>query len=346
MIFRTLPFPPHFSPDRVGSVWRVPYQKLADDAEKWAKDYSIPPVSEDKYKICLLLVDVQNTFCIPDFELYVAGRSGTGAVDDNRRLCEFIYQNLGIISETCATMDTHQAAQIFHSLFFINNKQEHPAPFTVVTVKDIETGKWKFNHKLGPSIGITAEYAQKFLKHYTEKLKESGKYDLTVWPYHAMLGGIGHALVSSVEEALFFHGIARCSLTDFQIKGNNSLTENYSVISPEIQQGPEGKKIGRKNVDLVQKLVDFDAVIIAGQAKSHCVAWTLQDLISEIRHKDETLAEKIYLIEDCCSPVVISGVVDYTQKADDYFIQFAQAGVNIVQSTEPIKNWPGIFRLL
>ena len=36
--------------------------------------------------------------------------------------------------------------------------------------------------------------------------RQSGKYELTVWPFHALLGGIGHALVSAVEEAIFFHG--------------------------------------------------------------------------------------------------------------------------------------------
>lgn len=343
MVFQTLPVPPHFYPEKVGTVWRVPYQELADDAEKWANDHGIPTVTKDRYKISLLLVDVQNTFCIPDFELYVAGRSGTGAVDDNRRLCEFIYRNLGIISEICATMDTHQAAQIFHSIFLINDRGEHPPPFTTVTVEDIETGRWKFNQKLSFGMGVSDGYGQKFLKHYTEKLKKNGKYDLTIWPYHAMLGGIGHALVSAVEEALFFHSIARCSKIDFQIKGDNPLTENYSVISPEIQQDPEGKKIGRKNVDLLQKLLKFDAVIIAGQAKSHCVAWTMQDLITEIREEDKKLAEKIYLIEDCCSPVVIPGIIDYTEKGDNYFKNFAEAGVNIVRSGDPIENWPGIY---
>ena len=33
-----------------------------------------------------------------------------------------------------------------------------------------------------------------------------------------MLGGIGHALVSAVEEAIFFHNIARHSQTEFKIK--------------------------------------------------------------------------------------------------------------------------------
>jgi len=32
------------------------------------------------------------------FELFVGGQSGSGAVDDNVRLCEFIYRNLGLVS--------------------------------------------------------------------------------------------------------------------------------------------------------------------------------------------------------------------------------------------------------
>jgi hypothetical protein len=85
-----IPIPSHFNPEKVAEVWKVAYQSLAEAAEKWAKQYKLQPASRDKFKISLLLVDVQNTFCIPGFELYVGGPSGTGAVDDNRRLCNFI----------------------------------------------------------------------------------------------------------------------------------------------------------------------------------------------------------------------------------------------------------------
>ena len=57
---------------------------------------------------------MQNTFCTPGFELFVAGRSGTGALDDSRRLCEFVYRNLGSLTQIVPTLDTHQALQIFH----------------------------------------------------------------------------------------------------------------------------------------------------------------------------------------------------------------------------------------
>ena len=61
-------------------------------------------------RVALVAVDVQNTFCLPEFEFYVGGRSGTGALDDNRRLVEFVYRNLGNITQIFPTLDTHQAA--------------------------------------------------------------------------------------------------------------------------------------------------------------------------------------------------------------------------------------------
>ncbi|MEJ2363305.1 MAG: isochorismatase [Deltaproteobacteria bacterium] len=342
MASQKLPVPPHFNPAKVGEVWKVAYQQRAADAEKWAKQYSLQPASRDKFRLSLLLVDVQNTFCIPDFELYVGGASGTGAVDDNRRLCEFIYGNLAAITEICPTMDTHQAMQIFHSIFLVNDKGEHPEPYTLITLEDIEQGVWQFNPELSPSLNIDETYGQEYLRHYVRQLREGGKYDLTIWPYHAMLGGIGHALVSAVEEATFFHGIARHSQPDFQVKGENPLTENYSVLSPEVLEDALGEQIAGKNVGFIKKLLELDAVVIAGQAKSHCVAWTIDDLLREIELSDKKLAEKVYLLEDCSSPIVVPGVIDYTEQANAAFQRFADAGMHIVRSTDPISTWPDI----
>ncbi|MFQ6115541.1 MAG: isochorismatase, partial [bacterium] len=295
-----------------------------------------------KFKICLVAVDVQNTFCIPGFELYVGGPSGKGAVDDNRRLCEFIYRNLDVITQIYPTMDTHQPMQIFHSIFLVNDQGEHPAPYTLISEEDIQKGLWKFNPALCQSLEIDEAYAQRHLLHYTRTLKKGGKYDLTIWPYHAMLGGIGHALVSSVEEAIFFHSIARNSQPSFQIKGNDPFTEHYSVLGPEVLEGPDGEPIGQKNSKFIEQLLQYDAVVIAGQAKSHCVAWTIDDLLEEVFVEDKKLSEKVYLLEDCTSPVVVPGVIDYTDQANAAFQRFAEAGMHVVRSTDPIESWPGI----
>jgi nicotinamidase-related amidase len=276
---------------------------------------------------------VQNTFCIPGFELYVAGRSGRGAVDDNHRLCEFIYHNLDVITQITATMDTHQAMQIFHAIFLVDEQGEHPAPYTNVSAEDVRKGKWKFNPALASRFGIIPEEGQGRLEYYTTTLEKSGKYDLTIWPYHAMLGGIGHALVSAVEEALFFHSIARLSPPDFEVKGDRSFTEHYSVIGPEVEKGPKGEILGEHNSKFVEMLKDVDRLVIAGQAKSHCVAWTIADLLGDLRKEDPALAKKIYLLEDCTSPVVVPGA-DYTEQADAAFARFAEAGMHLVKSTD------------
>ena len=157
-----------------------------------------------------------------------------------------------------------------------------------------------------------------------------------------MLGGIGHALVSAVEEAVFFHSTARLSQPEFQISGSNAFTESYSALSAEVMEGPKGEQIEDKNIEFTRKLLDFDALIIAGQAKSHCVAWTIDDLLNEINISDRKLAEKVYLLEDCTSPVVIPDIIDYTEPAKQAYQKFADAGMHIVRSTDPIANWPGI----
>ena len=86
----TLPIPPHFNSLKVSQVWRVPYATLARAAADWANVHAIRPAAEDRARVCLMIVDAQNTFCIPFFELFVAGRSGSAAIEDNVRLCEFI----------------------------------------------------------------------------------------------------------------------------------------------------------------------------------------------------------------------------------------------------------------
>ena len=337
-----LPIPPHFDPNGVDKVRRVPYQDIADAASKWGADRGVSPAAEDGRRVCLVLVDVQNTFCIPDFELYVGGASGQGAVDDNRRLCQFLYRNLHNITQIVATLDTHQAMQIFHGIFLIDENGEQPAPYTLITVEDVVEGRWSFNPTVGIHLNISPEDGQRHLEHYVQELRKSGKYELTVWPYHAMLGGVGHAMVSAVEEAVFFHTMARCSQPDWHVKGNHPMTEHYSIIGAEVATGPDGDELTEKSDKLMSIILDYDAIIFAGQAKSHCVAWTVADLLENIQAVDDKLANKIYLLEDCTSPVVVPGLIDYTDDADAAFEHFAEAGMHVVQSTDPMDSWPGI----
>ncbi|MDP2576982.1 MAG: hypothetical protein Q8W48_04675 [Candidatus Palauibacterales bacterium] len=344
MSLKQLPIPPHFDSGKAGEVWRVPYDRRAVEAAAWAAKHAIQPAALDDLRICLVLVDCQNTFCVPGFELFVAGRSGLAAVEDSVRICEFIYHNLGSITEIAPTLDTHTTMQIFHPFFWVDDAGEHPnGAETIITLEDVERGRWKVNPYIADSLACgDYEYLQQHARHYVAQLTQAGKYPLMIWPYHAMLGSIGHALASSIEEAVFFHTVGRRRQARFEVKGSNPLTEHYSALNPEVMADASGQPIAEENRSLIDRLFGFDAVIIAGQAKSHCVAWTIRDLLEELAPPDARLAGKVYLMEDCSSPVVVPGVVDFTDQANEAYTSFAEAGMNIVRSTDPMSDWPGM----
>ena len=230
-------------------------------------------------------------------------------------------------------------AQILYPVFFTNAAGEHPAPYTLMTAEEIGAGVWRFNASLAATLGLEPGYVQEYLQHYTRTLSAAGHYALTVWPYHAMLGSIGHALAPAFEEALFFHEIARHSQPDFQVKGGAALTEDYSAFGPEVTLDQDGRAIGAFNRALFDKLRTFDVILVAGQAKSHCVAWTVQDLLDALLEHAPEEVGKVHLLVDCTSPVVASGVIDYTDIADAAFARFAAAGMQLVRSTDPVDDW-------
>ena len=343
MTNQVLPIPEFYSREKVSRIWNVPYQQRAIDARSWANQYRITPASTDSVRICVLAVDLQNSFCTPGFELFVGGPSGNGAVEDSQRFCEFIYRNLRRITHIAATLDTHHAMQIFHSVFLVNKHGEHPPALTLISRQDLEDKHWSISPQVAEYLGISPEEGQEYLIHYASQLQENQKYELTIWPYHVMLGSIGHALVPAIEEAFFFHNIARYDQVDFLAKGSNPLTEHYSAIGPEGLLDHTGQTIDHKSRQILDLMQNFDRLVIAGQAKSHCVAWTIEDLLNQVLAVDKSLVDKIYLLEDCTSPVVIPGVVDYSQAADLAFQKFASAGMHLVNSTQPLEDWPGFY---
>lgn len=334
-----LPLPPHFDPDAVDRVRRVDYAGLAKLAADWQERHRLAPASEDRERVCLLAVDVQITFCLPDSELFVAGRSGTGAVEDTRRLCEFIYRNLASITRVFPTLDTHYAFQIFHPGFLERADGSPPEPQRTISVDDVEQGRIRARSSVCRGLRLDPDEVNRHLLHYARQLEKSGKYAWMVWPYHAMLGGIGHALVPAFEEAVFFHSLVRSSPAGFQIKGNKTLTEHYSVFGPEVEHDPDGRRLAEQNDALFHELSRYDRVLVAGQAQSHCVAWTLQDIIENPTARQLGLGEKVWILEDCMSPVVIPDVIDFTNSTEDVFKRFVQAGMKRIRSTDP---FPGV----
>src|SRR4051794_3580786 len=93
-----LPLPSFYDPQSAERWAHSPDQQaLSTAAAAWRKAHALRPSAADKDSVHLLLIDVQKDFCFPQGSLYVAGRSGRGAIEDSRRTAEFVYRNLGAI---------------------------------------------------------------------------------------------------------------------------------------------------------------------------------------------------------------------------------------------------------
>ena len=74
---------------------------------------------------------------------------------------------------------------------------------------------------------------------------------------------------------------------------------------------------------------------------------TIDDLLTEIAAQDPALAKKVYLVTDCMSAVTVPDgkggfAADFTADAELALQKFADAGMRLVKSTDPIHTWPGV----
>ena len=330
----------NYSPDQ---------QALFEAAIDWRHDQRIKASGADTLKLHLLLIDLQRDFCFPEGSLYVGGRSGKGALEDNDKIARFIYRNLGALSEVSCTMDTHFPYQIFFSSFWLTEDDEPVPAHTEIETEAIRKGAVKANPAVAHWL-CSGNYTwlRKQVEFYCDELEKAGKYKLYLWPPHCLLGSSGHALSGVIHEARLFHSYVRGSHAPIEIKGGNVLTENYSILAPEVLSRHDGVALAQRNTNFIHTLLEADHVIIAGQAKSHCVRASVEDLLSEIQAKDPALAKKVYIREDCMSSVAVPDpnkhgafLADFTDEADAAFSRFAAAGMNLVRSTDPIASWPG-----
>jgi nicotinamidase-related amidase len=348
---RPTPLPlPRFFDARKAADWgyRPDAAALATAAADWRTAHALKPSAADEARVHLLLIDVQKDFCFPEGSLYVAGRSGTGAVDDSRRIAELIYRNLGAITDITTTLDTHFAYQIFFPSFWIDAAGAVLTAHRTITADQIASGAVRPNPAVAKWL-CNGNYAWlcKQVQYYCAELERAGKYTLYLWPPHCLLGSDGHALVGVVQEARMFHAFARTAQSWCEVKGGNPLTENYSVLRPEVLTRFDGAPLAQRNTQFLKTLLAADAVAIAGQAASHCVKSSIDDLLDEIVANDPALAKKVYVLTDCMSSVTVPDgrggfAADFTPQADAALARFAAAGMHLVKSTDPISTWPGL----
>jgi nicotinamidase-related amidase len=345
---RELPIPAFYDPAHARDWAYAPDQPaLFAAAQAWRREHGIRPSATDRRRIHLLLVDVQKDFCFPRGTLYVGGRSGTGAMDDSDRLTRFLYRNLETITDVTCTLDTHFPFQIFSPSFWLGEDGQPPAAHQEITTERIRRGEVRPNPDVAWWLcnGDVA-WLERQVEFYCQELERAGKYKLYLWPPHCLLGSDGHPLVGVIHEARLFHAWARGARSGIESKGDNPLTENYSVLAPEVLMRFDGSPLAERNQSFIETLLNDDAVIIAGQAASHCVKSSIDDLLGEILVRTEDLARKIYILGDCMSSVAVPDpgrpgelLFDFTPQAEEALARWSRAGMSVVRSTDPIGGW-------
>ncbi|MEM6701747.1 MAG: nicotinamidase [Acidobacteriota bacterium] len=342
-----LPLPPFFRAENCRS-WRheADASRLLDHSGTWAATHGVEPATSDRSKNHLLIIDAQRDFCLAEGGLFVGGRSGTGALEDTERLARFVYRNLGRLTEITCTLDTHLPFQIFFPSFWLDVDGEHPAENTVVTSEQIRGGEFRPNPAVaGWLCNDNVPWLKRQVEDYCRRLEEAGRYELYLWPPHCLLGSSGHSLVGAIQEARLFHAFCRGAKNFVEVKGGNILTENYSALAPEVLERHDGKVLGSRNEALLDSLLAADRILVAGQAASHCVRATVEDLLQGMAERGADPG-KLYLLEDCMSPVAVPDgaggfLADFTDDSTAALKRFAATGAHVVRSTLPMSRWPG-----
>jgi len=342
--------PPFFDPAQAGDwSYRPDLKALRTAAERWRGEVK----TAGGGRTDLLLIDLQRDFCLPEGALYVGGRTGRGAVEDTARIAAFIHRNLGALDRIVPTFDTHTPLQIFHRSFWIDTDGRAPEPFTVITEEMLA------GDMLRPSPGVLAllpanaaaegaAWVERQLLHYVRSLARQGRNALIIWPDHCLIGSEGHAMPGLVQEAWLFHAMLRNAPTPVIIKGDDPWSESYSAFAPEVPDRWDGGRLVKPlNDTALLELLRADRIVIAGQASSHCVHWSVDDLLARMRILDPGLPGRIYVLRDCMSAVVELDAdgrpipaLDFTPQAEEAFVRWAELGVHIVESVQPMAAWP------
>jgi nicotinamidase-related amidase len=108
-----------------------------------------------------------------------------------------------------------------------------------------------------------------------------------------------------------------------------------------------GRLVKPQDDTVLLQLLDADRIVVAGQAASHCVRWSVDDLLARMRALDPALPRRVTVLRDGMSAVVGLDAegrpipeLDFTAQAEDAFARWADLGVQIVESTLPMADWP------
>lgn len=260
-------------------------------------------------KTVLLVIDAQIDF----HDVAGAALAVTGAVKDTERIAEFIKnQNPSTIF---ASLDSHYALDISHPAWWEKADGTLADPFTLITSDDIKNGKYVA--RIDPTRSLK----------YVEALEANKEFSHFIWPEHCLIGSVGQTLHPIFFNALKDWTVASKKWVNFINKGINPYTEHFGIFRANVPLNEDPAT--QVNQGIFQVLNSHDVVYLAGQARTHCVANSLKQML-EIAPQ---LANKLIVLEDCMSDV--PGLPqDFYNHVDGMYKDATSKGVRVVKSKD------------
>lgn len=261
-----------------------------------------------KSKSVLLVIDAQNDFHdIPGATLSVPGSS-----KDTARIADFIKKVDP--STIFSSLDSHYSLDISHPAWWEDSTGKPVGVFTLITADDIRNGK--YIPRIDPSRSLK----------YVEALEANGEFSHFIWPEHCLIGTPGHALLPIYFDAIREWQNRNLKWVNFINKGVNPYTEHFGIFRANVPLSEDPST--QVNQGVFQTLNAHDVVYLAGQARTHCVANSLRQMLQIAPQ----LASKIVVLEDCMSNV--AGLpTDFYNYVDSIYADAVKQGVRVEKST-------------
>jgi nicotinamidase-related amidase len=260
-------------------------------------------------KRALISIDIQNDF----HDITGASLPVTGASIDSVKIAEIVEK----LNPTTifASMDSHYRLDISHPAWWVRADGSNVSPFTLITSDSIKNGE--YNAVMDPTGSLK----------YVEELEKNGEFVHFIWPEHCIIGTGGHNLFPVFADALDKWSIRNKKWVSFINKGVNPFTEHFGIFRANVPIANDPSS--QINQGVFVTLNDHDEILITGEARTHCVANSLRQMLQIAPN----LAPKIIVLEDCMSDV--GGLPsDFYAAVDKIYADAYAMGVKKARSTD------------
>ncbi|MCK9154788.1 MAG: hypothetical protein M0P12_01600 [Paludibacteraceae bacterium] len=237
-------------------------------------------------KTLLFTIDPQNDFVFENGMLPVPN-----AKQDMARIINFLNTRGQEIDDILISLDAHSCIHVGHPNFWEMKDGSEVNPFTLVDAEMLKK--------------IKPRFCEAYVK---ADIKKNGP--VMIWPEHCIKGDFGFCVYTPLMTAIDEWQIKHGKPVTFVEKGMDIRFEMHSAFS----RG--------KNLDVLKFISTYDRVLVCGEALTHCVKQTVDDMVKFFGVLDKT---QIIVFNDCTSPIIGFDISDWIKEMKDKGVVFTES---------------------